>query len=278
MDLKTLLTDRFGLDLNLAYAEPVPPLLGQILRRRTHRAYAARPVADELIDLLVAVALSASAKSDFQQATVIKVKDPQRRGNIAQHFPLMPWIGTAPAFLVFCADARRLERIGTMRKHPQRNGDLEAFLNASVDAALALQTFILAAESVGLGCCSISVIRNQMPTVARELSLPDGVFPIAGLCVGYPAGKGHISMRLPPAVTVHTDRYDDANLEQEIDAYDRRRAARHMTPREQQRNPKKFGHADFYGWSEDKARQAAEPEGASFAAFVRAHGFAFGGS
>jgi nitroreductase len=276
MDLKSLLIDRFGLDLELAYPEPVPPLIAQILQRRTHRSYAARPVTDELIDLLAAVALSASAKSDFQQATVIKLRDPGKREAIARHFPAMPWIGSSPAFLVFCGDARRLERIGAMRTHPQRNGDLEAFLNASVDAALAMQTFILAAEAVGLGCCPISVIRNQMETVARELALPDGVFPVAGLCVGYPAGAGHISMRLPPAVTVHTDGYDDSNLEQEIDAYDRRRAGRHATPREQQRNPKKFGYADFYGWSEDKARQAAEPEGASFAAYVRAHGFSFG--
>jgi len=276
MDLKSLLIDRFGVDLDLAYPEPVPPLIAQILQRRTHRNYAAQPVADELIDLLAAVALSASAKSDFQQATVIKLRDPAKRKAIARHFPAMPWIGSAPAFLVFCADARRLERIGTMRRHPQRNGDLEAFLNASVDAALAMQTFILAAEAVGLGCCPISVIRNQMETVAGELALPDGVFPVAGLCVGYPAGAGHISMRLPPVVTIHTDAYDDSNLEQEIDAYDRRRAGRHATPREQQRNPKKFGYADFYGWSEDKARQAAEPEGASFAAYVRAHGFSFG--
>jgi nitroreductase len=275
MDLKQLLIDRFGYDLNLGYAESLPPLLAQILQRRTHRHYAARPVADTLIDLLVAVALSASAKSDFQQASVIKLKDPGKRQAIAQHFPAMPWIGTSPVFLVFCGDARRLERIGTLRNRPQRNGDLEAFLNASVDAALALQTFILAAENIGLGCCPISVVRNQMTTVARELALPDGVFPVAGLCVGYPAGAGHISMRLPPAVTVHTDRYDDANLPTEIEGYDRRRAARHATPREQQRNPTKFGYADFYGWSEDKARQAAEPEGASFAAYVRGHGFSF---
>jgi FMN reductase [NAD(P)H] len=278
MDLTSLLTDRFGLDAKIDFAEPVPPLLAQILQRRTHRRYAQRPVADGLIDLLIAVAFSASAKSDFQQATIIKLKDPDKRQAIARHFPAMPFIGTAPVFLVFCADARRLERIGTMRNHPRRNGDLEAFLNASVDAALAMQTFILAAESVGLGCCPISVIRNQMTTVARELSLPDGVFPVAGLCAGYPAGTGYISMRLPPAVTVHTDVYDDGNLEADIDAYDRRRAARHMTPREQQRNPQKFGYADFYGWSEDKARQAAEPEGASFAAYVRAHGFSFDGS
>jgi len=274
-DLKALAVDRFGLDPGLSSPEPLAPLLARILSRRTQRSYTDQPVPDPMIDLLLAVALSASAKSDFQQATVIKLKDPEKRRRIAEHFPAMPWIGTSPAFLVFCADARRLERICTMRGHPQRNGDLEGFLNASVDAALAMQTFILAAESVGLGCCPISVIRNQMTTVARELKLPDGVFPMAGLCLGYPARDGFISMRLPPSVTVHTDTYDDSNLETEIEAYDRRRAARHAMPREQQRNPKRFGHADFYGWSEDKARQAAEPEGASFAQYIKEHGFSF---
>ena len=275
VDPKVLLNDRFGLDQDKAGIHAVTPLMAQILGRRTHRAYTSEPVADDLVDLLLAVALSASSKSDFQQATIIKLKDADKRRRIAEHFPLMPWIGTSPAFLVFCADARRLERIGTMRDHPQRNGDLEAFLNASVDAALAMQTFILAAESAGLGCCPISVIRNQMPTVAGELKLPDGVFPVAGLCVGYPAGKGHISMRLPPSITVHTDAYDDTALEKEIDGFDRRRSARHATPREQQRNPKLFGYVDFYGWSEDKARQAAQPEGASFIAHVKRHGFSF---
>ena len=82
-------------------------------------------------------------------------------------------------------------------------------------------------------------------------------------------------MRLPPAITVHSDRYDDAGTLAELDAYDRRRAARHATPREQQRNPARFGYAEFYGWSEDKARQAADPEGAPFAAWVKAHGFTF---
>jgi len=274
-DFKELLTDRFGEYLDLPNEHALRPAMAKILSRRTHRAYTDETVDEQLIAVLLAVALSASSKSDFQQLSIIRLKDPQKRGKIAAHFPLMPWIGTSPVFLVFCADARRLERICTIRNHPRRNGDLEAFLNASVDAAVAMQTFILAAESAGLGCCPISVIRNQMETIAHELALPDGVFPVAGLCVGYPAGKGHVSMRLPPSITIHTDTYDDTALEAEIDAYDRRRAARHAVKREQQRNPKLFGYAGFYGWSEDKARQAAEPEGSSFVRHIRSHGFSF---
>jgi FMN reductase [NAD(P)H] len=273
--LQSLLADRFGEAVARADA-PLTPMLTRILARRTQRNYTADPVPDGLLDLLLFSALSASSKSDFQQESVIKLKDAGKRARIAAHFPAMPWIAKAPALLVFCGDARRLARISALRGHPQKNRDIEAFLNGAVDAALVLQTFILAAESVGLSCCPISVVRNHMTTVAAELVLPDGVFPVAGLCLGYPSGKGHISMRLPPATTIHTDTYDDSGLAQQIDAYDRRRDARHAMTREQQRNPALFGYAEFYGWSEDKARQAAQPEGESFAEYVKGHGFSFG--
>lgn len=269
-----LLKQRFGLELGIA-TSPDATLASRLIARRTHRRYSEKSVPETLLDLLLAGALSASSKSDFQQASIIKLKNPEKRAAIAAHFPAMPWIGTSPVFLVFCADPRRLEEICKLRGHPQPQRDLEAFLNSSVDAALAMQTFVIAAEAAGLGCCPISVIRNKMPDVAAVLNLPAGVFPVAGLCVGYPSGEGYVSMRLPPALTVHTDEYEDKPLDEEIKAYDRRRAARHPTAREQQRNPGRFGYADFYGWSEDKARQAAEPEGAAFADYLRETWFSF---
>src|SRR5439155_15154926 len=99
--------------------------------------------------------------------------------------------------------------------------------------------------------------------------------PVAGLCVGYPARTGYVRMRVSLAVTVRRDRYDDACLGAAVDAYDAGRNARYAIPREQQRSPEVFGHAAFYGWSEDKARQATRPEGQSFPAYLRARGFNF---
>ena len=63
------------------------------------------------------------------------------------------------------------------------------------------------------------------------------MFPVAGLGIGYPAAEGFVSMRLPLAVTVHDDRYDDTRLARDVAAYDRRRATRYSPPREQQRAP-----------------------------------------
>jgi hypothetical protein len=97
------------------------------------------------------------------------------------------------------------------------------------------------------------------------------VVAVAGLVAGWPAEPGRISPRLSLDVTLHTNRYDADALDARIDAYDRRRAARQ--PFRRQRDPARFGTAAFYGWSEDKARQYAEPQRGDFGAFVRAKGF-----
>ncbi len=266
---------RFGETADAPEAGDIP-WPRQVLTRRTHRRYAAREVPEPLLRLLLGAGFSASSKSDFQQASVIRVADRGRRDRIAALVPEMPWIGAAPVFLVFCGDARRLQRIGEMRGHRSDNAGLEGFFNAAVDAALVMQTFILAAEASGLGCCPISVIRNHADAVAEILGLPDKVFPVAGLCLGYPAAEGFVIMRLPLAVTLHTDHYAESDLAAQIDAYDQRRAARYSPPREQQRAADLFGYEDFYGWSEDKARQAAaQPEGQSFGPHLRRRGFRF---
>jgi nitroreductase len=272
------LLSRFGFTPELCDGDagelPDHPWLHQVLLRRTHRRYDDRPVPDSLVGLLLAAAFSASSKSDFQQASVVWLTERARRDRLAALFPDMPWIGAAPVFLVFLGDARRLERLAESRGHAIENGNFEGLFNAAVDAALALQTCTLAAETLGLGCCPISVLRNHIAAVSEILKLPDKVFPVAGLCVGWPAQTGFISMRLPPAATVHKDTYDDSALADAVDGYDRRRDARHSI-RDRQRDPARFGIADFYGWSEDKARQAMTPEGLGFAAWLKEHGFGF---
>jgi FMN reductase [NAD(P)H] len=250
-------------------------LIRRVLTRKTVRRYSDRMPGEELLDVLVASALSASAKSDFQQASILRVRDPQKRAAIGALFPAMPWIGISPVFFVFLGDARRLQRIGEIRGKPVQNGTFEGFFNASIDAALAMQAMIICAESAGLGVCPISVIRNEIDKVADVLGLPDLVFPVAGLCLGYPQGGGFVSLRLPRRLTTQTDRYDDSALAADIDDYDRRRHAIHPIPKEQHRSNADFGEAAFYGWSEDKARQAAKAEGGAFPRYLRAHGFSF---
>jgi len=268
-----LIENRFGLPTETGREMPAGGPLAQILERRTHRRYTDRPITPDLLEILFSCAFSASAKSDLQQASVCVIDDPVERKEIADLIPAMPWIGTAPVFMIWLGDGRRIRRICEDRGKPFANDHLDAFFNPTVDAALAMQTFILAAESVGLGCCPISVVRNHSFRIGEILCLPKWVFPVAGLCVGYPSQEGFISLRVPPAVTVHVNRYDDGRLPDGIDSYDRRRDARFSIPEAAQRLVDRYGKADFYGWSEDKARQVSETEREDFGAFVRKQGF-----
>ena len=78
-------------------------------------------------------------------------------------------------------------------------------------------------------------------------------------------------MRLPLSVTVHHNNFLEDGLDDAIEAYDRRREA--AQPYAAQRYVREFGLAETYGWSEDKARQYAQPERADFGAYVRRIGF-----
>jgi nitroreductase/FMN reductase [NAD(P)H] len=245
--------------------------LQSIAAHRVHRRYADRPIAPNVLRLLCACALSAPSKSDLQQADILIVRDAGKRKTIADLLPDMPWVGAAPVFLVFLANGRRVPELFRHRDRPFPNDHLDLFFNASVDAALVLMNFIRAAEAAGLGCCPISVIRDHAAKVSALLELPDKVIPIAGLCVGWPAEAGGISPRLPLALTVHEDRFDEGDLAAQVEGYDRRRHA--ARPFRHQRDEARFGRAEFYGWSEDKARQYAVPQRSDFGAFVRGKGF-----
>ncbi|MFL6799228.1 MAG: nitroreductase family protein [Xanthobacteraceae bacterium] len=265
------LHDRFGEQFALEPSFAQMGELATIAAQRTHRHYLARPVAPDLLRILCACALSAPSKSDLQQSDIVVVTEPATREAIAAAIPDMPWVGLAPAFLVFIANGGRLPLMAQMRKKPFPNDHLDLFFNAVVDTGIVLATFLRSAAAVGLGCCPISAIRDHAPLVNELLRMPQRALPVAGLCVGWPAVQGHITPRLGLATTLHQDCYEERDLERDIDEYDRRRAG--VRPYAQQRHTERWGAAGFYGWSEDKARQYAEPLRADFGAFVRAKGF-----
>lgn len=265
------LAERFGAEPAIPDGTPGLDELARIAEHRSHRKFSAREVEPDLLKLLCACALSAPSKSDLQQADIVHVADRAEVRAIADGIPDMPWIAQAPVFLVFCGNNRRLRQMSLWRGKPFANEHLDHFMNAAVDAGLVMMSFIRAAEAAGLGACPISAVRNRCAEVSDLLGLPDGVFPIAGLCVGYPAEAGRISARLPLEVTVHVDRYAESGLQGKINAYDRRRHA--LQPYRRQRYDDRYPKVDFYGWSEDKARQYSVPEREDFGAFIRSKGF-----
>ena len=265
------LKERFGEDFTIDPELPGMPALAKLASHRSHRRFLPRLIAPELLRLLCACALSAPSKSDLQQCDIVVVSDVRARKAIVDTIPDMPWIMDAPAFLMFVGNGARLPLMAKLRAKPFPNDHLDQFFNAAVDAAIVLATFMRAAAAVGLGTCPISAVRDRPRVVSEALQLPERTFPVAGLCVGWPAEAGGITPRLSLATTVVENAYGARDVAAEIDAYDRRREK--VRPYRRQRDVPRWGEATFYGWSEDKARQYAEPTRSDFGAFVRGKGF-----
>ncbi|MCX8135095.1 MAG: nitroreductase family protein [Roseococcus sp.] len=267
-DPRPLIEARFGF-LPFAPPERIPPALAQLLDRRVTRRYRPEPIPAPLLDTVLAAAAAAPSKSDLQQWSVVVLEEAAPIAAIADWIGSMPWIKEAPVLLVFCADVRRGRDICAREGREHANDNLDTLLNAAMDATLAMGMAMTAAEAAGLGTCPISYVRNHLEKVAPLLGLPKGVFPVAGLTLGWPAARNPVSVRLPPAVTVHRGRYDAAGEAAAIAAYDARRG------RAKPRYPEIHGPApEGCRWSENLARQLSVPERAGFRAWLRARGFA----
>lgn len=273
-DPERLIRGRYGLPpeapLPFPPAAEVPPALAALLDRRVTRRYAATPVEEPLLRTLLAAAQSAPSKSDLQQYAIILLRSPEKIARIADWIGGMDWIRQAPVFLLFCGDIRRGRRVAALHGREHANDNLDTFLNATADAALALGFTVMAAEAAGLGTCPISYVRNHVEKIGPMCGLPPGVFPVAGLTLGWPEGpRNWLSPRLPQALVVHDERYDDSGLEAALPAYD---AAR---PPAKPRYPEIHGPQPAgCGWSENAARQLSVPERFGLRTWLRSRGLA----
>ncbi len=214
---------RYG-DGTVPPAGPWNEQIAALLSHRSVRGYRPDPLPDGTLETLVAAAQSAATSSNLQVWSVIAVTDADARRELAEIAGGQQHIVQCPLYLVWLADLARNNRLGQSAEvEMQAIPYLETFMLAVIDAALAAQNAVVAAESLGLSTVYIGAMRNDPLRVARLLGLPAGTVGVFGLCVGYAAEgeAGEVKPRLPQATVLHRERYgreDDPDLRA---AYDR---------------------------------------------------------
>lgn len=187
---------------------------------RSIRKFTGQPVDQVVVEQLVRTGQAAPTSSFIQACTVLQVNDPGNRVKLAEYAGNQEYVATAPVFLVFCADMQRHRLACSMQHAKMLSGYTEQFITATVDCALVAENILIAAESLGLGGVMIGGIRNQIDRVAELLELPDLVYPVFGLCLGYPDQDPEVKPRLPLPVVLKQDRYDDSADRELIAGYD----------------------------------------------------------
>jgi nitroreductase len=205
--------------LALRYGAAMPPAgpwnetIASLLDHRSVRDFLPDPVPDGTLETLIAAAQSAATSSNMQLWSAIAVTDPAKRKVLTEIAGNQKHIEQCPLYIAFVADMSRNERLSQAEQTTFENLPyLETFMVACIDAALAAQNAVVAAESLGLRTVYIGAMRNDPARVHELLGLPPKAFVVFGLCVGYadPTSKNEVKPRLPQSTVLHHERYDAA--------------------------------------------------------------------
>jgi len=233
---------------------------------RSIRKFTSQLIDEDLFQQLVAAGQAAATSSFLQGSTLIRVRNTESRAELAKLAGNQPYVESAAEFLVCCADLKRAGNYCREYGKPFEGDYTEHFIIATVDVALMAQSLVTAAESVGLGICYIGGIRNNPRQVSDLLKLPRGVYPVFGLCLGYPDQNPELKPRLPASVIVKDETYNEEGDAEAIRAYD-------DEIREYYRTRTGGGHG--ISWSEQVSVLLAEKARPHMKDFLAEQGFKF---
>lgn len=196
-----------------------------IHKRRSTRQYAPEPLTQDEKDAILAATLRAPTAGAMMLYTIIEIEDQDLKNRLAQTCDHQPFIAKAPYMLLFLADYQRWmdlyaaayceQRAEELNIQPRTPGEGDLIL-AMMDALIAAQTAVIAAESLGIGSCYIGDIIENWEIHRDLFSLPRFTFPAALLCFGRPVDKGprRLVPRFERKFVVHQNKYQRFSIDE----------------------------------------------------------------
>ena len=183
------------------------------------RRFKEEAIPQEDLNEILSAAQMASSWKNFQSYSVILVRNQEKKDAL---FELVPQeaIRQSAAFLLFVGDLNRAEKGARLHTDTFQPKGVEGLLITSVDAALAGQNTLLAAESLGYGGVIIGLVRYKSVELAELFKLPDYTYPVFGIALGVPNQQHDVKPRLPLENVVFEEEYQEQTAEA-IEAYDR---------------------------------------------------------
>jgi nitroreductase len=194
------------------------PTLELIHKRRSTRQYAPIPITRAEKDTILAATLRAPTAGAMMLYTIIEIEDQALKDRLVETCDHQPFVAAAPYVLLFLADYQRWMDLYAAANCEQRAAELGIsprtpaegdLVLALMDALIAAQTAVIAAESLGIGSCYIGDIIENWEIHRDLFNLPRYTFPAALLCFGRPAEEPDQKQvaRFERNFIVHQNRY-----------------------------------------------------------------------
>lgn len=177
--------------------------------RRSIRRYQDKDVDNTLLTRLIKEAERTQTMGNLQLYSVVVTRNEELKAKLAPAHFNQPMVTGAPVVLTFCADYRRTTLWAEQRQATPGYDNPLSFVNAMTDALLFCQTFCNLAEEEGLGCCFLGTTVYQPQSIIDTLQLPELVFPVATITLGWPDENPPLSDRLPVSTIIHEETFHD---------------------------------------------------------------------
>ena len=183
------------------------------------RRFKEQEIPQEDLNTILSAGQMASSWKNFQSYSVIVVRSQEKKDALFEFVP-QEAIRRSAAFLLFVGDLNRAEKGARLHTDVFQPQGVEGLLITSVDAALAGENTLLAAESLGYGGVIIGLVRYKSVELAELFKLPDYTYPVFGIALGVPNQKHDVKPRLPLENVVFEEEYQEQSTEA-IETYDR---------------------------------------------------------
>ena len=180
--------------------------------RRSIRRYQDKDVDNTLLTRLIKEAERTQTMGNLQLYSVVVTRSEELKAKLAPAHFNQPMVTGAPVVLTFCADYRRTTLWAEQRQATPGYDNPLSFVNAMTDALLFCQTFCNLAEEEGLGCCFLGTTVYQPQSIIDTLQLPELVFPVATITLGWPDENPPLSDRLPVSTIIHEETFHDYSV------------------------------------------------------------------
>lgn len=188
------------------------PLLKVLLDRKSVRKFKPTQVSREAVEQIVRTGQRAPTACRVEAYSFILVSDLEKRkqivGATVGHEPTRRFMEEALVWIMICTDFARQIKFLEMQGLKNEFSEVSKFMLGIIDAALAAENMVIAAEALGLGSCFVGSIWTAPKGVAEILNLPENVLPVVLLCIGHPDENPQTRSRWPLEAVLHENEYN----------------------------------------------------------------------
>ena len=193
-----------------------------LLERGSVRRYKDKKIPANVLETVLKAGIHAPTAGNLQPYSIIKVENPETNKKLGEMMR-QRFVGTAPVNLIFCIDYHRLKRWADLEVGPfTATSSFRHFWVGFQDVIISAQNICTAADALGLGSVYIGSILETFREVKEMFNLPDKVFPVVLLSMGYPVEKPKPRKKLGVETIVHSEVYHDPDDETLLEAFNKK--------------------------------------------------------